>query len=138
MKIISSRLESQYPKDDKGWTTQLVSLRAPGPRPKRPLLILLGAVGFVLLISVDVAQSLIGACRNATSRDRRASGTGREPLAVDAATLVESLLLAFVGGVIGLLMASWGVSVLVGLLPQYGAYRAPGDIHIDGTVLSSL
>lgn len=137
MKTIASRLESQYPKDDKGWTTQLVSLREHLVRDtKLPLLILLGAVAFVLLIAcANVANLFLAraAARRKEIAVRLALGASRWQLIQQL--LIESLLLTFAGAALGLLLASWGVTAFVGLLPQFGSYRSPGEIHIDGAVL---
>jgi len=137
MKTIAARLEAQYPRDNKGWTTQLTSLREHLVRDtKLPLLILLGAVGFVLMIACANVASLWlarAASRRKEIAIRLSLGANRWQLLQQL--MVESFILALLGGAVGLLLANWGVAALVRLLPQYGSYRSPGDIHIDATVL---
>jgi predicted permease len=101
---------------------------------KTPLLVLLAAVGFVLLIACSNIAGLTLA---------RASGRGRE-LAVRAAlgagrwdlirqTLAESLVLAFAGAVVGLGVALAGVRGLLLLSPQNAAVAL--DVRMDTTTL---
>jgi putative ABC transport system permease protein len=119
MSIISERLRQQYPAFNNGWGVNVVPL---GEQVigdvGRTLLILLGAVGFVLLIAcANVANLRLaqGAAREKELAIRASLGAGRIQLI--RLLLIENILLAALGGALGLLLAFCLVKLLVVLEP---------------------
>jgi len=129
MSTISSRLEQQYPEENKGWGAVVIPLREDLVGDNRTaLLVLFCAVSFVLLIAcANVANLMLarGANRQKEIAVRIALGAGRARLVRQL--LTESILLAVTGGVLGLLLAVWGSKMLV----QLGGIPAADNIGID-------
>jgi putative ABC transport system permease protein len=118
---ISSRLEQQYPEDDKGWGATLIPLREQLVGDVRTaLFVLLGAVAFVLLIACANVANLVLAKMLGRRRElaiRTALGASRAALLRHV--LVETMLLSVLGGVLGLLLARFGMGLSMKLLADH-------------------
>ncbi|GMV07557.1 MAG: hypothetical protein AMXMBFR53_38320 [Gemmatimonadota bacterium] len=133
---LATRLEETYPDDHTNVGLALFELQEDMTRDaSRALWILLGAVGFVLLIAcVNVANLLLvrGAGREGELAVRVALGASRG--AILRQFLVESMVLSVAGGLAGLAVASWGTDALVALAPD-GALQPMNPPGVDGRAL---
>jgi len=136
MNTISQRLEKTYPEDDKGWGAFVNSLNDETVGDVRPaLLMMLGAVVFVLLIACANVANLILARTFARRKEiaiRSALGATRARIIEQL--LSESLILALVGGALGLIAAHFGIELLI----KFFADKLPriGDIGLNAPVLA--
>ena len=132
---IEGGIKRQYPSPFQGRDAAVVSLAEHiAGEVRRPLLILFGAVGFLLLIvCVNVANLLLVrvAARARELAVRTALGAGRRQLVRQM--LTESLLLAIAGGTGGLMLAAWSMDLLRVLLPADMPRAA--EIGIDSGVI---
>lgn len=135
MNTISQRLEQLYPEDDKGWGAVVVPLHDDMVGNVRPaLLVLLGAVGFVLLIAcVNVANLALARTFNRKKEIAIRTALGATSGRVMKLILVESVMLALMGGVLGLSFAHLGTRLIMKFL----ADKLPGetDVAVDAKVL---
>jgi putative ABC transport system permease protein len=136
MTTIAGRLAEQYPDFNTGWGVSLLPMHDAIVQNIRPaLLILFGAVGFVLLIACSNVANLLLARAAAREREiaiRMAMGAGR--LRLMRQILTESVLVSLIGGGLGVLIAMWGTAALISLNPQ-GIPRA-NEIGVDPKVLT--
>lgn len=133
---IAAQLEKDYPKSNEGTGAAVFSLHSEIVGDvKKPLLIFLGAVAFILLIACANVANLMLARASARRREiavRVALGAGRWRLIRQM--LIESVLLGLAGGAAGLLLALWGIEFLSAAAQKTSVPRA-GSIGLDGRVL---
>ena len=135
MNRIAENLAAAYPEADKGTGVSLIPLKADVvSNVKGILLVLLGAVSFVLLIAcANVANLLLARSTGRTREFAIRAALGASPARVIRQLLTESVLLGIAGGCIGLLLAKLGVRVLLATL----ATNVPRseEIALDSHVL---
>ncbi|MGA6957080.1 MAG: ABC transporter permease [Candidatus Acidiferrales bacterium] len=135
MDQIADNLAQTYPDADKGAGIGIVPLKKDIVGDVEPfLLVLLGAVGFVLLIAcVNVANLQLA---RSTTRGREfaiRSALGASQLRVIRQLLTESILLGLGGGALGLWLAAWGTKAALRTLPE--TLPRAQDVGLDGRVL---
>jgi predicted permease len=135
MDVVAHNLSAAFPVADKEVGITLVSMKEDMVGNVQPfLLVLLAAVGFLLLIACANVANLLLARSTGRSREfavRAALGAG--DMRVIRQLLTESVVLASLGGTLGLLLAFGGVKVALNTLP--GTLPRAEEISLDGRVL---
>jgi putative ABC transport system permease protein len=135
MTTIAGNLEEQYPATNTGWGTKVLTLheRFVGD-VSRTLLVLMGAVCFLLLIAcANIANLLL--VRASTRRKEIAirAALGASRLRLTRQLLTESVVLSLFGGALGLLIAVWGLNLLVSFIP--GNLPRLNEITLDNRAM---
>jgi putative ABC transport system permease protein len=137
MDTIAARLTQELPEFDTGWVSNVVLMQEQLVGPVRPaLLVLLGAVGFVLLIACANVANLLLVRASARQRElalRTVLGAGRGRLVRQL--FVESLVLAGFGGAAGLALAHFGLRALIAASTDTLSVPRIDEIGVDARVL---
>ena len=132
---VAQNLAQAYPEADKAVGIALVSMKEDIVGNVRPfLIVLLAAVGFLLLIAcANVANLLLARSMGRSGEFAIRAALGASHVHVIRQLLTESLLLAGLGGTLGLLLALWGTKAVLGTLS--GALPRADEVSLDSRVL---
>jgi predicted permease len=135
MDVVARNLSAAFPVADKDVGIALVSMKADIVGNVQPfLIVLLAAVGFLLLIACANVANLLLARSVGRSREFAVrAALGASHLRVIRQLLTESVLLAAVGGTLGLLLAFFGTKAVLNTLP--GTLPRANEVSLDGRVL---
>jgi putative ABC transport system permease protein len=138
MKAIAAQTAEERPNMNAKWSATVVPLAEQTVgESRRTLLVLLGAVGFVLLIACANVSNLLLMRASARRREmtmRVALGAGLWRLLHQL--MIESLVLAVAGGSLGFALAYWGVPAVIRMLPLDFPLPRMSEISVDGGVLT--
>ncbi|HXD33037.1 MAG TPA: ABC transporter permease [Pyrinomonadaceae bacterium] len=125
---ISARLEQQYPETNTGWGANVYPIVKDTVRMyDTALWVMMGAVGFVLLIvCANVANLTLARASGRQKEIALRSALGASRWRVVRQLLTESMILALLGGGLGVLVAFWGIEALRVSNPGDAARFAPG------------
>ena len=132
---IARNLAAAFPEADKDEGITLVSMKEDIVGNVQPfLIVLLAAVGFLLLIAcANVANLLLARSMGRSREFAIRAALGANHMRVLRQLLTESILLAGLGGAVGLLLAFWGTRAVLGTLPN--ALPRANEISLDSRVL---
>jgi putative ABC transport system permease protein len=137
LEVVAARLAKEHPASNKDWSVTVEPLRrgVMSPGLQRTSILLLGVVGFVLLLCCANVANLLLARGSARAREvavRAALGAGRARIV--SQWLTESLVLAAVGGVVGAGIGAAILRMAPALIPA-GLLPAAATIAFDGRVV---
>ena len=120
MNLLARQIAQQHPELNAGDALKLVSLTEATVGELRPVLyVLLGAVGLVLLICcANVANLLLARAAQRQKEIAIRTAIGANQIQLVRLLLVESMLLAVIGGLLGCLLAFWGIDLIIALKPE--------------------
>jgi putative ABC transport system permease protein len=136
MSVLGRQLAEAHPETNRDWTADALPPQEEWfGGQKKSFYFLLGAVGFVLLIAcANVANLLLARAGTRTTEMAIRASMGCTRARILRQLFTESVLLALIGGALGLALSYWGVKLFVALLPDLGSLV--DKIVIDGRVLA--
>jgi len=137
MNNVTTHIASAYPKSNKGWGSFVDPLKNDFLPSERilTLWLLLGAVAFVLLIAcVNVANLLLAKSMTRQKEIAVRSALGAKPKTIFAQLLTESLLMAIMGGVLGVALGYAMLKGLIAVMPE-GTLPTEADLRLNFPIL---
>jgi putative ABC transport system permease protein len=140
MNTISSRLAQQYPEEDKGWGATVLPLQADLVSDVRPaLLVLLGAVGFILLIAcVNVANLSLARIFSRHKEIAIRTAMGASSARILRQILAESVFLALLGGALGLAFSHFGVRLIMAFLANRLPESTEAGLNVEVLAFTAI